>query len=342
MRINKIKKRRFIAILIILFITGSIFFSLGFKKCETIKYAYKEDNSVNYKVYLKQNNFFESPYLEKDKTYITSLIDFINIDYTYSIKFDEKVSGNVNYKVVAVIKADKANNEEGNYWTKEFELKPVEIENIENRDSHVINLAETINYNDYNTLMNSFIKEYGLVTESTLKVALQVTGEVKGNSSNENMEINSELSLTVPLSKLAIEGKIETESNNNEKEIIKKVAEVQPFRKLFRVLFAIVVLLFINNLIQYVRFLLTQNDNLSYRDRIKKLNNDYEDIITKVKSMNTDGFAIIDVEAFDDLINVYNSVREPINFLYGNDESKFFIIKGNACYVYTILKEANK
>ena len=342
MRINKMKKRRFIAILIILFITGSIFFSLGFKKCETIKYAYRENNNVNYRVFLKDNNYFETPYLEKNKTYITSLIDFINVDFLYNIKFDEKVSGAVYYKLIAEIQANKASNEEGNYWTKKYELKEEQINNIENKDSHVISLTETIDYNKYNDLLNSFIKEYGLQAESTLKVALKVTGEVKGNSSNENMEIDSELSLIVPLSKLAIEGKIETESGNNEKEIIKKVAEVQPFRRLFRVLFAITVILFINNLIQYIRFLLTQNDNLSYRDKIKKLNNDYEDIITKVKSLKTEDFAIIDVEAFDDLINVYNSVREPINFLYGNDESKFFIIKGNACYMYTISKEAHK
>ncbi|MBO6243718.1 MAG: hypothetical protein J6O41_04030, partial [Clostridia bacterium] len=77
----------------------------------------------------------------------------------------------------------------------------------------------------------------------------------------------------------------------------------------------------------------------NYRDRIKKINADYEDIITKVKNMNTNDFAIVDLETFDDLINVYSRVREPINFLFGNDESKYFIIKGNTCYMYTIIKE---
>ena len=101
-------------------------------------------------------------------------------------------------------------------------------------------------------------------------------------------------------------------------------------------------IMFLGNFIQYIRFLLTQNDNLSYRDKIKKINNDYEDIITKVKTINTEDFAVIDVEAFDDLINVYNSIREPINFLYGNDKSQFFIIKGNTCYMYTISKEERK
>ena len=342
MRINKMKKRRFIVTLILLFIIGTAFFSLGFKKCETIKYAYRENNSVNYRVFLKENNFFEAPYLEKNKTYITSLIDYINADFSYNISFDERVTGPVYYKLIAEIRADKANNDVGNYWTKKYELKSQEISNINNKDSHVINVSETIDYNKYNDLLNSFISEYGVQAESTLRISLVVEGTVKGETTNQNMEIDSEVSLVVPLSKLAIEGKIETESNNNEKEVVKKVEEVQPFRKFFRVLFVIDLIMFLYNFIQYIRFLLTQNDNLSYRDKIKKINNDYEEIITKVKTVNTEDFAVIDVEAFDDLINVYNSIREPINFLYGNDESKFFIIKGNTCYMYTISKEERK
>ena len=61
-----------------------------------------------------------------------------------------------------------------------------------------------------------------------------------------------------------------------------------------------------------------------------------------MKRISSYDFAVIDVESFDDIINIYNSVREPINFLYGNNESKFFIIKGNSCYMYTIIKEETK
>ena len=70
MRMNKIKKRKFIMILIALFTLGILFFSLGFKECKDIRYIYTENNSVDYKVYLKENKFFESKYLEKNKTYI--------------------------------------------------------------------------------------------------------------------------------------------------------------------------------------------------------------------------------------------------------------------------------
>lgn len=339
MRINKIRKRRFIITLILLFILGVTFFSIGFKEHKDIKYSYKENNSVDYKVFLKDNNYFETSYLEKNKTYITSLIEYINADFTYNVSFNNKVSGNLDYKVIAEIKADKANNDVGNYWTKKYDLTSYETDSIANENSHVINVSQKIDYNKYNDLLNSFIQEYGLNAESTLKVALKVTGNVVIDNTNDKMDIDSEVSLTVPLSKLAIEGKIETQNNNNQKEIIKKENEQAPMRNLFRALFAIDLLMFVYNLLRYTMFMMNRYNNLNYRDTIKKINSDYEDIITKVKSINVNDFAVIDVESFEDLLNVYNSIREPINFLYGNNESRFFIIKGKSCYMFTLHKE---
>ena len=339
MRMNRIKRRKFIIKLIILFIASILFFKFGFKECKNITYSYKENNSIDYKVFLKKNNFFETKYLEKNKTYITSLIDYIDTDFVYNIIFNEKVSGELNYKLIAEIKADKNNNDIGNYWTRKYDLTKEEKNEIKNQNSHAIRLSQKIEYNKNNEILNSFIEEYGLQAESSLKIYLQVTGAVKVDNTNENMDINSEISLTVPLSKLAIEGKIETNNNNKQKEIIKKEQDKEPIKKLFKVLFAISVIMFVCNFIQYVVFLITKNNHLNYRDMLKKLNNDYEEIITRVKSMNVNDFAVIEVETFDDIINVYNSVREPINFLYGDEESRFFIIKGNSCYMYKISKK---
>ena len=44
---------------------------------------YVENSSIDYKVYLKKNNYFDTPFLEKNKVYITSLIDYIDIDFSY-------------------------------------------------------------------------------------------------------------------------------------------------------------------------------------------------------------------------------------------------------------------
>ena len=339
MRMNRIKKRRLIVILILLFMLGVGLFSFGFKECDQIIYAYTENNNVDYKVYLKPNNFFDMPYLEKDKTYITSLINYIDADFAYKINFNEKVSGNLKYKMYAQVKADKVNNDVGNYLTKEYSLTDELTSTINSNYSHEIKSKQKIEYNKYNDLLNSFIKEYSIQTDATVRVYMKVFGKVKVDNTEEEMNINSEVSLIIPLSKLAVEGKIETQSNNKQDEIVRKVQDLDPYRKLAKVGFVVVVAAFVYYLFKYVVFLVNRNKYLIYTDKIKKINTDYAEIITKVKSLNVKKFAVIDVESFEDLISVYKSVREPINFLYEAKESKYFIIKETTCYMYTIYKE---
>ena len=127
---NKIRKRRFIIKLILLFLIGIGLFSVGFKQCESSKHIYRENNSVDYKVFLKENSFFEKPYLEKDKTYITSVIDYIESNFAYHVDFDETISGEISYQMMAEIKADKVNNDVGNYWTKLYTLTNSKTEKL--------------------------------------------------------------------------------------------------------------------------------------------------------------------------------------------------------------------
>ena len=78
---------------------------------------------------------------------------------------------------------------------------------------------------------------------------------------------------------------------------------------------------------------------MGYREKIKKITNDYDGIIIRVNNINIENYVRIDIKTVEDLINVYNNTREPINFWYSYEKSVFFIINNNTCYVYTIKKE---
>ena len=55
---------------------------------EQVVINYKEaGNPIDYKVYLKKNNFFETDYLDEGVTYISSLIDYIDVDFKYKSSF---------------------------------------------------------------------------------------------------------------------------------------------------------------------------------------------------------------------------------------------------------------
>ena len=63
---------------------------------------YNETGDIDYKVYLKDNSFYNDKYLGKDMQYVASLIDKININYKFNMKSDN----NLNYDYKYNIKAD--------------------------------------------------------------------------------------------------------------------------------------------------------------------------------------------------------------------------------------------
>ena len=54
--------------------------------------GYTERGNIDYDVYLKENEFYDSPYLEKDQSYVASLIDRIITSFSYQIDMDTMMS----------------------------------------------------------------------------------------------------------------------------------------------------------------------------------------------------------------------------------------------------------
>src|SRR5574344_1636093 len=97
-------------ILLILFLIPSVYF--GIKYIQYPKYqeiSYKEDNDLDYKVFLKDNNYFDTPYLEKGSEYVASLIDYLDLTFHY----DFSSSIPVNYEYTYYIDADVNAYEKG-------------------------------------------------------------------------------------------------------------------------------------------------------------------------------------------------------------------------------------
>jgi len=74
---------RYVILIALFFIVTSMLILQTTKENETIDLIYTENSELNYKVYLKENDFFNVRYLEKDNQYIASLIDYIEADFKY-------------------------------------------------------------------------------------------------------------------------------------------------------------------------------------------------------------------------------------------------------------------
>ena len=104
-----------IGALVLLLLVVIASFAFTFKRKYNVHYS--EKSNIDYKVYLKDNNFYNEKYLTKNKKYIASLIKNIDTDFDYSFKIDDKVDLKYTYYVVAKV---EVNDSQGtNIYEKE-------------------------------------------------------------------------------------------------------------------------------------------------------------------------------------------------------------------------------
>ena len=85
--------------LIILFLC-IVFFALAsivtYKESNTIittdEIKYQEVGKVGYKVYLKDKKYYNRDYLDEGMQYISSIIDYIELNYNYNLNFRKFLS----------------------------------------------------------------------------------------------------------------------------------------------------------------------------------------------------------------------------------------------------------
>ena len=87
----------FLFIFIVLF-SVFLYEAFDYNMEHTIKYS--EGSKIDYKVYLKDNDFYDKEYLNKNMMYVANLIKNIEIDFNYNFSIDEKSSLDFDYSIV--------------------------------------------------------------------------------------------------------------------------------------------------------------------------------------------------------------------------------------------------
>ena len=162
----------FIAIIFGLF--SYYFLQIGLNNKYEKVISYNSSSNVAYKVYLFENDYFEEPYLGMNRTYISSLINYIDIDFNYNLNFSEFVSGKYTYYVKGTIAADKIKENDGSYWSKSYILTEPETITYNDQNSFNISTNVIIDYQKYNNLLNEFKKDYGISFNGVFNVELIV------------------------------------------------------------------------------------------------------------------------------------------------------------------------
>ena len=109
----------FICMFLVFVTTASILFRRGLDFSEAKVLHYTEKSNIDYKVSLKANDFYEEKTLPKDKIYIASLIDKVNIDFNYLFNINDKVDIDFDYSIIGKLTINDTSGKE--FYSKEYE-----------------------------------------------------------------------------------------------------------------------------------------------------------------------------------------------------------------------------
>ena len=330
-----------IAILVVLLLITSL--SLTIKK--TYKINYSDSSDLDYKVYLKENDYFDAKYLGKQKQYISTLIDYVDADFSYKFSSDDDIDIDYEYYILASL---NVTNTDGKiiYDKKEYLLSTKKVSSENNSLSVKENVI--IDYGKYNDLAKRFIDTYGLTANANLVVSLNV--DVKGTKSEFDRTISDTgvITLTIPLTTKTVDISMDYELSNNKNAVLQYSEAIIKNKALFTggVIFIIIDILGIVAIVTYI--VMTRDEKESYRVALNKILRDNERYISetviteRVEDMlKTRSLRIEVVKSFEALMDIRDSLNKPI--LYHEEklgeEAVFYIISERIGYIYIMSVE---
>ena len=299
---------------------------------------YTQENTLDYKVYLKDNDFFETDYLEKDKVYITTLIKHIDVDYGYKINFDQPMSGSYKYTIKALMSADKEMGSNTNYWQKEYKLYESELINYENLS--YINFEPddiVLNYDYYNDLLVKFKNEYKLSLYGNLKLIIEVQNYPVSKLGND-YKVISVSTLDIPLTQATIEIPIKANSSNRSAALESSIIyDNSPKFLVMKICGAIsFIIASALAIILVTKIVRTREKPSAYNKTIKKILKTYDEIIVNINSLDLSDYNVVEVNDFNELIDAHGEVRQPINFVETRKDASFILINDKIAWKYNI------
>ena len=330
----------FLITIVLLFVFAVVFLALFVKNNKVQYVRYNENSNIDYKVYLKKNDFFDDKYLVSDKQYISSLIDYIAANFKYDLSLDDKdVTYNYSYRVVANVSVQDKSTKKTIYNYSDTLVYSKSLSS----DKKKLTISEDvdIDYNKYNDLISKFVKAYDVGDAiSTLTVSMYVNVLGSCEDFNEDSKNESVMTLTIPLTTKTMGIDLSNDLVNTEDNLmICKKPDASNF--ILLVLSAILGTLgviFIFALVIYTKK--TRTAKSVYQKELKKILNNYSPYIQKVNgSFNLRGYQVLRINMFTDMLEIRDTLQQPILMIENEKkDGVFFIIPSNTkiLYVYGI------
>ena len=308
---------------------------------------YTEQGNADYKVLLKDNDFYEGEWVDGKKAYGASLIDNIEADFSYALNMDANdVKYEYNYSVIAkLLVADGSSGTA--IYEPEFELVP-STDNIKTSGDK-LKIMETVNvdYQRYNQIASDFIKLYSLKNVNSSVIVTMTVNVVSKCASFENTSNNNTYSVSLRIPLVSDSNTVTINMTSSVPEASSKVlacesAVNKDVFKVVGIIAGILDALVVGFLLAFIY--ITRNEDIRYEARVNKILSNYRSFIQVITNVfNPEVYHILKVSTFTEMLNIRDTLQSPI--LMNENEDKTcttFIIPTHTKILYTFeIKVAN-
>lgn len=322
-------------VLLILFITiGALSLVQSVKMRVIEKINYEELGNITYKVYLTDQKFYNSEYLNENMQYISSIIDYFDLYFNYVVKFDDKIDYNLKTKLMANVKIVDRDDSSNIIYSSTETLQDIDLKSFQDKDYISVSKNYKLDYNKYNRLTNEFKSNYGISADCKLLVEFYI--DYEGNYKNiNNINNNRIMQIEIPLSEQMINVYKSNKINNNASY------EIHTNKSIYNTLLLIVGIFFlIISLFTLIRIVvlcgIINKLQTKYEKEIKKILRQYDSYITESSDIiNLKDKSIIQINSFKELLDVRNNIEKTIIYNRIDDSlSRFVIIDDNEVYCF--------
>src|SRR5574344_1741804 len=248
--------------------------------------TYNENVSITPSICLTNNQFLTSECSTEAKSYVTSLINNINLLFNYNISSSDFANYTYSYKIVAHTVA----NEKGD------------------SDKIVYETNDTLDSGTYNNTIAEFKRNYVLALDSKVEILATVSAVAKYDD-RDSVELNKTLVLSIPLTDQTVN--IDRPlSNYTHSDTDVHYIDSSNYHNLGVALSILMETDFIVTVLVVLLLVHLIPKENAYKKRINKILKEYDRAIVKVKhSPSLTGLNIITIESFEELLDAKDNLK---------------------------------